>query len=598
MYVRPSRFLAHSIPSVLTAAALAAAVAVGTGSNAGPSGSSVLGGPAMQLSASSVGAFQSWSRNLTGKVGQAAPTLVTVNGRSAAVVGDLSGTLTAFDVTSGNVLWSTPGSGPIESAISTNGALVFAGHTATGLGFELASYRDDSGVPAWLGHQCPLGARCPQLSGMTVSTTMLFTGGPTQYITGLTTGGAVRWAYLNSDTTNSTPAVADLGGGPVLITTNDQTPNPAVGAISGGHLRITSRAGVPLCDANIGGGPSAPGSFDSSPAVASFGGAPVIVFGSGQSGTLVNRVVGYNSACQPVWTSTSLAGLTIGAPAIADVTGDGVPEIIEEVATSAHNAVVYELSGLTGQVLRSATVTSPGGSACGNVVSGTSSSVTTADLNGNGRQDLVVPAGSCGVILMDGQSLANLGQLGASCAVQNTPLITQDSTGQLGITMAGYTGKPGGGAMGCVYHYEVPGGRLGSLGWPMFHHDPQLSGAISPRFAVRDMVASGTNLASGASLVSANGLYRATMQADGSFVILKRSSTAVRWAKVTRRPGAYLRVGGLALGILTPGGSPLWLTRNFPALRPMTLVLGPNGYLYLIAHNGNQWANDTVFVKI
>ena len=135
----------------------------------------------------------------------------------------------------------------------------------------------------------------------------------------MTTSGSARWSYLNSDTTNSTPAVADLsGGGPVVVTTDDQTPNAAVGAVSGGHLRITTRAGVPLCDANIGGGPSRPGSFDSSPAIASFGAAPVIVFGSGQSGTLVNQLVGYNSACERLWTSPRLAGATIGAPAIAD----------------------------------------------------------------------------------------------------------------------------------------------------------------------------------------------------------------------------------------------------------------------------------------
>ena len=58
---------------------------------------------------------------------------------------------------------------------------------------------------------------------------------------------------------------------------------------------------------------------------------------------------------------------------------------------------------------------------------------------------------------------------------QNTPLVTDDPNGTIGITLAGYQGSGS-----FIYHYELAGSD-GTLAdetgaWPQFHHDPQLSG--------------------------------------------------------------------------------------------------------------------------
>jgi fibronectin type 3 domain-containing protein len=62
---------------------------------------------------------------------------------------------------------------------------------------------------------------------------------------------------------------------------------------------------------------------------------------------------------------------------------------------------------------------------------------------------------------------------------QNSPLVTDDPNGTIGVTIAGYDGAN----EGVIQHYEVPGSdgalAVGPGAWPMFHHDPALSGAYS-----------------------------------------------------------------------------------------------------------------------
>ncbi len=539
-----------------------------------------------------------WVRVMPAHVGRSAP-VATVLGPSrtpAVVVGDQAGYLHGFALAGGSPV---PGWGAlktsarsIDAALSSDGNRVYVPQSATRNNATMAAY-SLTGARLWAVHPCP-ATTCDSYSGMTVRPDRggIYTGGRGQYIWGIRpANGTDGWKYLNSDTTNSTPAVADLyGSGPNVITTNDQTPNAAVGALSGGHLRIFTAGGAPLCDANIGGGPASPGSFDSSPAVASFGAAPVIVFGSGASGTLVNRMVGYNAACQRIWVSPALAGRTVGAPAIADVTGSGRPVVLELVSDANRQPVVYELDGLTGLVIRSTAVRDAQGRTCGNFVQGTASSVVTADLTSSGHQDLLVPAGSCGVVALDGRTLARLGQLGASCAVQNTPVATRDPNGQVGITMAGYRARVGGGSEGCVFHYTVAGGALGRGGWPSFHHDSQLTGTVTAAFNRHDALVTGGALPSGASLVSANGQYRATMQTGGTFAVYYRSSSRVRWQKVAVSPGARLVVDGTMAAARSVTGATLWHTPSYRETRPLTLVLSPSGQLALYVHSGNQWA--------
>ncbi len=81
-------------------------------------------------------------------------------------------------------------------------------------------------------------------------------------------------------------------------------------------------------------------------------------------------------------------------------------------------------------------------------------SVVTADLTGGGYQDVIVPT-TVGVQIFDGKSgvlVATLGQ-SAGLAFQNSPLVTDDANGSIGITIAGYNSSN----QGVIEHYEVAG---------------------------------------------------------------------------------------------------------------------------------------------
>ena len=104
--------------------------------------------------------------------------------------------------------------------------------------------------------------------------------------------------------------------------------------------------------------------------------------------------------------------------------------------------------------------------------------MVTADLTGNGYQDIVVPT-TQGVEVLDGMNGVEVALLGKGNGFQNSPLVTDDPNGAIGITVAGYNGHN----EGMIEHYEIPGSNgaaaVGAGSWPMFHHDPQLSGVTS-----------------------------------------------------------------------------------------------------------------------
>ena len=121
-------------------------------------------------------------------------------------------------------------------------------------------------------------------------------------------------------------------------------------------------------------------------------------------------------------------------------------------------------------------------------------SVTTADLTGNGTQDVIVPTDQ-GLYILDGptgQEVAHVDDgsgdggvspSGAVMGFQNAALVTADANGSIGITVAGYFAVTGGNyVQGIVQHFEVAGSSSTLAdapgGWPQFHHDPQLSGFV------------------------------------------------------------------------------------------------------------------------
>jgi hypothetical protein len=278
------------------------------------------------------------------------------------------------------------------------------------------------------------------------------------------------WPFMNTDSTHGTDALADLygTGRDEVIEASDQSAGLADGQTyqDGGALRILSGAGNVICRAFTN------QVLDSSPAVGGFlsGGATGIVDGTGDyfSGVSdTNSVVAFNSRCQPAWTA-HLDGNTFSSPALSDVMGNGSLQVVEGTDTGTAGAV-YALDGATGATLWSTAVPE-------RVIG----SATTADLFDQGYDDVLVPTID-GLFILDGRTGSIVTELDGpgdgDLGLQNSPLVTDDPNGTVGITLAGYIGSN---LSGRVDHFEISDSNaseaVGPGSWPMFHHDPQLTG--------------------------------------------------------------------------------------------------------------------------
>jgi hypothetical protein len=415
------------------------------------------------------------------------------------VVGDRAGEVYAFHlagsgkdpspvvgwpVTIGSPVTSTPSVEPLSPGASDS-VFVGAGNAAEptqGGYYGLGSY----GATLWYSAVTDPGSDTQPAYGVQASLSVgpLDGAGPDvvagsldqeEYALAASTGSTLAgWPFFTSDSVFSTAALADLyGTGQTdVVEGGDQTAGFGNGQeyTQGGHVRILSPSGDLVCNHVT------DQTVDSSPAVGGFlaGGATGIVVGTGAyfgGASDTDRVIALDTDCNVAW-STVLDGFTTSSPALADVGGTGRTEVVEGTRTSTHTGSVWVLTGATGSPLWH--VPTAGGTVYG--------SITTADLTGLGYQDLLVPT-TQGVDIFDGKSHALVAVLnGPSTKIvlgfQNSPLVTDDTNGTIGITLAGY-GGPGGGS-GYIEHYEIPGsnGALAVSGgsWPEFHHDPQLTG--------------------------------------------------------------------------------------------------------------------------
>ena len=165
--------------------------------------------------------------------------------------------------------------------------------------------------------------------------------------------------------------------------------------------------------------------------------------------------------------STNLGGNTVDSPAIGDIEGDGNVEVIEGANTGS-SGLVWALNGSNGAALPGWPQTTSG-----QIIGG----ITTADLTGGGYNDVLVPTTN-GLVIYDGRSAQVVATLGAGIGLQNSPMVTIDPNGSIGITIAGYNNANA----GVIQHYEIAGSAglsLGARSWPMFHQNPQLTGWLN-----------------------------------------------------------------------------------------------------------------------
>ncbi len=345
--------------------------------------------------------------------------------------------------------------------------------------------------------------------------------GQNTYLLKPANGSALKgFPWFQADTVFATPAIADVEGNgqDQIIEAGNTTAGYVYHTqyINGGQVRILSETGN-------GGNKKQPNGglycaytvnqgVDSSPAVGDIfkGGEPGIVFGTSTEragpGRATDDVIAINSACRQMW-SRPLNGATTSSPALADVMGNGRLQVVEGTA----NGWVYALNSETGHVLWETQVP---GSVLGGVV--------TVDL-GNVYQDVIVPT-TIGAYILDGKTGALVhtvnvatGKVAAALEVgiglQNSPLVTEDPNGTIGITVAGYTGGRGE-SHGIIEHYEIVGSD-GSVvteagAWPEFHHDPQLTGNANAPMA-DTLGISGTSVPKG----TVKEHYSVTLRASG-----------------------------------------------------------------------------------
>ena len=457
------------------------------------------------LRTASAGPVLVWQHSLPGVTIRESSPVVADLGRPSVVVGALDGKLYAYDLKDGAAVpgWPVRTNAPINSSPAA-ADVVGSGTDQVFVGSGTADNGQCSGGGVWsfdaagnrrwaragFDPNCT-SAREPFHSSPTIGDTVpdgtpkLVIGalGLNDWSLNAVGGGLVRgWPIYTDDTSFSTAALASVTGeaAPIAIIGGDASPGgPQVDADLG--MPLNWRGG--LVRAVDGSGKVLWQFFTddmvrSSPAVGDItgNGRLSVVFGTGnywlhQPGGSHDstKVFALSTSGQLQW-SRDLGGVTMDSPALADVDGNGVADVVIGTAEGPDPGEVWVLDG-TGKPLPHWAGHPSGG---GEVIGG----ITTADLNGDGHQDLLVPTG-LGVYAYDGRTGAPLFTLDRNALiVQDSPLVTQDGPGVVGITIAGTT--PAG--AGVVQHWAMPvgAGSLGTLGWPMFHHDARHTGNLVP----------------------------------------------------------------------------------------------------------------------
>ena len=509
-------------------------------------------------------------------ISTSSPVVVDNGGDPFVAAGDRRGNLRAFDLNTGTPIpgWGRTNAGfALRAPLSSDGANVYVPVAQDGKD-RYPQYRkyDAGGREVWRSNHSTVIPSSTSSGFLLSGLSLMRAGGAWRGIGGSSghwfygvnaaTGGQL-WAFRNADSTMATPATADLygTGTPQVITSND-TSREFAGDRHGGILRILTHQGRQICTATqlvAGDRYAASGYNNSSPAVAQVAGRPLIVFGSTgprQYGDGGNQVVAYDHGCRLRWASPPLAAQAAPSPVLVDTRGTGGLQVVQVVGVRDGASTyprVYVLDATNGRILRdSGTSLRSYGALLGYPPS---VSIATADVDGDGGQDLFVPARQGQFLVLDGETLGVLTTIATNLVIQNTPVVTVEPGG-IRITLAGYDGLGG-----KVSSYVASGATLGSRGWHTFGHDPQRTGRQGNLHGPYDQMVEPQVLRSGQWLESVGGAWRATMQTDGNLVIRRRSDGLVKWASNTKVPGSTLTLFGDGdLVIRAPDGRWLWRT--------------------------------------
>ncbi len=449
--------------------------------------------PTAKASATSAsfGYVRVWERTTSAPIALSSPIPDTLQKIPSVIVGSRNGEVYAFGLAHGGSIngWParTPGGIPVDSTPSVNGTIVYVGvgnaAVAHGGGYLALN---SNGRQRWF-RQVATTPGGSETSGVQASMAVGTLNGARSVVAGSlgqqldelrSSSGAIRpgFPWLSSDTEFSTPAVANIYGNGKNYIIGGAQQAAGYNYKQGGHLRVidpTGNAGTGRNNGGVNCDFTPNQGVQSSPAVGTFlsGNKIGIAVGTGDNfkgASDTDKLFGLNTHCQLQW-KASLDGLTTDSPALVDGLGNNHLQVAEGTSTGSRSGTVYLLDGANGRAYWSHNVG-------GQVIGG----ITSANL-GAGHQDLLVPTTN-GMDILDGKTGREIGVIGLGIGLQSSPLVTDDANGKIGITIAGYNSKGG-----VVAHYEI-GGTRGGLdhetgAWPMFHHDPQLTGSTLRRLS-------------------------------------------------------------------------------------------------------------------
>ena len=409
------------------------------------------------------------------------PGVATLGGRLAVVLGTEQGAIYAYNVDDGSTVpgWPAKVADPIFST-PASGTVNGSTEVFVGVGTSAAPRKGgylaltETGKQAW--YSTPDGDMSSMAFGpiQTQADVVGASMSQHQYAINAATGHTLKgFPWFEADTNFSSPALANLGGDghDEIIEGGDSTHGLAHNYTytNGGHIRILSHTGMSghqyptqalQCQYNT------TQVVQSSPAVGGFlkGGKTGIVVGTGdfyKNASDNDKVIAVNTACHKVWSRT-LGGSSHPSPALADVNGDGTLDVI----ANSNAGDVWALNGADGSVIWKTQVpkTTYGGA-------------TTFQVPGQNYQDVLI-ASTHGLYVLDGRNGDILQQLAGNVAMRNSATVTADPDGSIGVTIAGIVS----GSRTQIEHFVVAGSSgvttVQTTGaWPMFHHDPQLTGS-------------------------------------------------------------------------------------------------------------------------
>lgn len=273
------------------------------------------------------------------------------------------------------------------------------------------------------------------------------------------------------DTVFSSPAIVDVDGDGVddLVVGGDSSAGAPVDH-RGGMVRAIDGSGRSLWEHRV------DDIVRGAPSVGDIDGdgRPDIVFGGGDfwggADSVKVHALELDGRPKPGWPQTT-DGVTNASPTLADLDGDGRLDVVIGTFDSRHGRGAggsVFAWNGTGGRLAGFPRASGGGAVLGQIVTG--------DLDGDGGQDLVVPTGGA-AFAYSGKTGARLFSLaeGTGTGFQSSPLVADlDGNGLLDIVLAGFRGSAG-----VVLRYELGEQAVpGRLAWPQLRRDSRRTGAF------------------------------------------------------------------------------------------------------------------------